>query len=491
MRFELIALVAAAATTSAQSVVGTVYGYGAGATGGGSAKAVTPTTIEELAGYLSDDTERVILLTKTFDFTGETTSGAGCDKTTCSAKIGGGQYYLGDLSCGGSDMTAVNSISYDAAGSTPLKVGSNKTILGVGAKGVLKGKGLSIAKDASNVIIQGVEFTTINPDVVWGGDALDMQGGNTKIWVDHCKFSLVGRMFIVSHYDGSEATLSNNEFDGVTTASATCNDNHYWTMMMIGDTEKFTLDKNYFHNVSGRAPKLGQDGVDSYFHAINNYFEDMQGHAFDAYAGTNSLIEGNAFVAVDQPNTEHAAGIATFVTKGGDACSSAFGRACLENSVDSTSGKLATGSSTGFIAKLGDIDVPDVLDASKVAAYVKTNAGPSNLGSASSVGAVEEVAAAATSTKVAATTTKAAATSAASAITPATTTTKAAAGPATTTAAASVGTAKLYAQCGGQGFTGPTSCEAPATCVQSNDWYSQCMNSSYKFRRAFSRFFYA
>jgi pectin lyase len=489
MRFELIALVAAAATTSAQSVIGTAYGYGAGATGGGSAKAVTPTTIEELTGYLSDDTERVVLLTKTFDFTGEATSGAGCDKTTCSAKSGGGQYYLGDLSCGGSDMTAVNSISYDAAGSTPLKVGSNKSILGVGAKGVLKGKGLSIAKDASNVIIQGVEFTTINPDVVWGGDALDMQGGNTKIWVDHCKFSLVGRMFIVSHYDGSEATLSNNEFDGVTTASATCNDNHYWTMMMIGDTEKFTLDRNYFHNVSGRAPKLGQDGVDSYFHAINNYFEDMQGHAFDAYAGTNSLIEGNAFVAVDQPNTEHAAGIATFVTNGGDACSSVFGRACIENSVDSTSGKLATGSSTGFIANLGDIDVPDVLDASKVAAYVKANAGPANLGSDFSVGAVEEVAAATTSTKVAATTTKAAATSAAPAITSGTTTTKAAAGPATTTAAASVGTAKLYAQCGGQGFTGPASCEAPATCVKSNDWYSQCINSSSKFRRVLSRFF--
>ncbi|KAH7073478.1 pectin lyase fold/virulence factor, partial [Paraphoma chrysanthemicola] len=96
--------------------------------------------------------------------------------------------------------------------------------------------------------------------------------GNTKIWVDHCKFSLIGRMFVVSHYDGASATLSNNEFDGVTTTSASCNGNHYWTMMMIGKNEKFTLDKNYFHNVSGRAPKLGQSGVTGYFHAVNNYF---------------------------------------------------------------------------------------------------------------------------------------------------------------------------------------------------------------------------
>jgi len=489
MRFEIIALLAAAATSSAQSVVGTAYGYGAGATGGGKAAAVTPTSNEELEKYLSDDTERVILLTQQFDFTGKTTSGAGCDKTTCSAKSGGGQYYLGDLSCGGSDMTPVSSITYDAGGSSALKVGSNKSILGVGGKGVIKGKGLSIAKDASNVIIQGVEFTTINPGVVWGGDALDMQGGNTKIWVDHCKFSLVGRMFVVSHYDGSEATLSNNEFDGVTTTSATCNDNHYWTMMMIGKTEKFTLDKNYFHDVSGRAPKLGQDGVNSYFHAVNNYFENMKGHAFDAYDGVSALVEGNAFVAVDQPNTEHAAGVTTFVGKGGDACSSVFGRACLENSVDSASGELSAGSSSGFIAKLGKIDVPEPMEASKVAAYVKANAGPANLGaSSSSAPAAEKVVDADAPAKVNEPTVP---TSSATKPKPAATTTAAAApAPAAPTgSSSSAGAAKLYAQCGGQGFTGPTECEAPATCVKSNDWYSQCINNSSKFRRALGRYF--
>ncbi|KAI4635673.1 uncharacterized protein J4E87_000628 [Alternaria ethzedia] len=489
MRFEIIALLAAAATSSAQSVVGTAYGYGAGATGGGKATAVTPTSNEELEKYLSDDTERVILLTQQFDFTGKTTSGPGCDKTTCSAKSGGGQYYLGDLSCGGSDMTPVSSITYDAGAETALKVGSNKSILGVGGKGVIKGRGLSIAKDASNVIIQGVEFTTINPGVVWGGDALDMQGGNTKIWVDHCKFSLVGRMFVVSHYDGSEATLSNNEFDGVTTTSATCNDNHYWTMMMIGKTEKFTLDKNYFHDVSGRAPKLGQDGVNSYFHAVNNYFENMKGHAFDAYDGVSALVEGNAFVAVDQPNTEHAAGVTTFVSKGGDACSSVFGRACLENSVDSSSGELSPGSSSSFIAKLGKIDVPEPMEASKVAAYVKANAGPANLGaSSSSAPAAEKVVDADAPAKVAEPTVP---TSSVTKPKPAATTTAAAApAPAAPTGSgSSAGAAKLYAQCGGQGFTGPTECEAPATCVKSNDWYSQCINSSSKFRRALGRYF--
>ncbi|KAH8594725.1 glycoside hydrolase superfamily [Bisporella sp. PMI_857] len=32
-----------------------------------------------------------------------------------------------------------------------------------------------------------------------------------------------------------------------------------------------------------------------------------------------------------------------------------------------------------------------------------------------------------------------------------------------------------YAQCGGQGFTGPTTCVAGYTCTYSNQWYSQCL----------------
>lgn len=153
----------------------------------------------------------------------------------------GGQFYLGELSCAASDdNVAVSSITYDTAGPTALKVGSNKSILGVGGKGVLKGKGLSLAKNAKNVIIQGLEFTSINPGVVWGGDALDFQGGNDGVWVDHNKFSLVGRMFIVSHYSASRLTVSNNEFDGTTTTSASCNDNHYWTMMFYGDGKLFS-----------------------------------------------------------------------------------------------------------------------------------------------------------------------------------------------------------------------------------------------------------
>lgn len=32
-----------------------------------------------------------------------------------------------------------------------------------------------------------------------------------------------------------------------------------------------------------------------------------------------------------------------------------------------------------------------------------------------------------------------------------------------------------YGQCGGQGWSGPTRCQAPYTCQFSNNWYSQCL----------------
>ncbi|KAF8592886.1 hypothetical protein BDV93DRAFT_594139 [Ceratobasidium sp. AG-I] len=47
------------------------------------------------------------------------------------------------------------------------------------------------------------------------------------------------------------------------------------------------------------------------------------------------------------------------------------------------------------------------------------------------------------------------------------------AAPVTTTAAS--GTVPQYGQCGGNGYSGPTTCVSPYTCVKAHDWYSQCL----------------
>lgn len=379
-------LLAAASTAVAQSVSGTAYGFATGVTGGGSATAATPSDADELATWLSDDTARVILIDQEYDFTGTNTTGAGCSRKSCT-EAEGGQLYLGDLSCGGTDNVAISSISYDAAGNEALSVGSNKSIISSNGKGVLKGKGLSLKSGAENVIIQGIEFTDINPKYVWGGDALDFQGGNDGVWVDHCKFSLVGRMFVVSHYTASRITLSNNEFDGQTSWSASCNGNHYWTMMFIADGDQVTFDRNYFHDVSGRAPKLGQDGVSGTFQATNNYFSNMEGHAFDAYDGASVLVEGNVFDAVNTPVTEQAATVDTFYnvpdSSAASACSSSIGRTCVVNSVSSDSGDFPSMDSSSALTAFSKVTdyLVEPIEASEVKSAVTGNAGPANLAS--------------------------------------------------------------------------------------------------------------
>jgi pectate lyase len=323
------------------------------------------------------------LIDKTFDFTSSmgTTTSAGCYQG-CDV-FHGGQDYIGTLSCTGSTMTPVSSITYNAAGGKPLTVNSNKSIVGVGNKGIIEGRGLRIY-GASNVIIQNVHLYNINPQYVWGGDALTIQKAD-KVWVDHCKFSLVGRQMIVSGWEAAgHVTISNSEFDGRTHWSATCNSQHYWALLLIGAKDYYTFSGNYLHHLSGRAPHYGtsSNGATNIFHAVNNYFEDMAGHAFDIEPNTWSLIEGNVFSNVTSPmtaaSTTKSNAIFNVPSGAESTCTSVIGRACVANSIIDGSGALAGVKNTAALAQLAAAGANRILAArpvSGVAASVKANAG--------------------------------------------------------------------------------------------------------------------
>lgn len=112
-----------------------------------------------LKSLITDDTARTILIDRTWDFTGTegTTDGRCCSTstTTCEGGSSAGQTSIQD-SC--DDGTWVD-CTYDDAAKSPLDVGSNKSILGVGNKGVLKGKGLRVSGGNKNVIIQNIHIT--------------------------------------------------------------------------------------------------------------------------------------------------------------------------------------------------------------------------------------------------------------------------------------------------------------------------------------------
>lgn len=129
--------------TISSLVSGTPEGFASSVTGGGNAEAVYPTTIDELTSYLSDDQARVIVLSQTFDYTDSegTKTSSGCSPwgtaSGCQIAINQNDWCTNYQP----DAPTVDSITYNAAGVEGLTVASDKTIVGKGTSGVIKGKG--------------------------------------------------------------------------------------------------------------------------------------------------------------------------------------------------------------------------------------------------------------------------------------------------------------------------------------------------------------
>ncbi|KAI5787300.1 pectin lyase fold/virulence factor, partial [Geopyxis carbonaria] len=323
------------------------------------------------------------MLDKEYDFTGSdgTVTEQGCRPTSNTCPDAGGQDSINGASnwCGSAPALTV---TYDKAATEPINLASDKSIVGVGSAGVIRGIGLRVANGAQNVIIQNVHITELNPEYIWGGDAITLVGTDL-IWIDHCKFSLIGRQMIVTGYDqAGRVSITNNELDGQTSWSATCNGEHYWTMLFYGANDHVTLAGNYVHDVSGRAPKIGGEGSTA-FHAVNNYFKSIGGHSFDIGTGASVLIEGNVFESVTTPITTASAsagGVIFNVPSGTeDQCSSVIGRACVANTVTS-SGEFAAYSDTAAMSGFGSLSVFEAGAVGDVASNVASNAGIGKIG---------------------------------------------------------------------------------------------------------------
>ena len=333
--------------SAAPVVSGTAYGFATGTTGGGDAKPVYPKTTKELETYLGDAEPRVIVLNKEFTFLkaeGSTTE-QGCrppSKDQCLAKKNGfeAQDFIRanviapskeNGGCG-VDETPTQ-VTYDKAAKTLIEIASDKTLVGEGLKGVLNGKGIHIF--GSNVIVQNIHITNLNPHLVWGGDAITIRaksGDAPKgVWIDHVKVSKVGRQMLVINFSGATGlTISNSDFDGRTKFSASCDGHHYWGFLLIGKRTELSLLGNYINHHSGRSPKVGgHDGEITVLYAANNFFNSNSGHAFDVVNAGYVLAEGNYFSKVKIPAQETSKHL--FVPTSANDCKAVIGRACSMN----------------------------------------------------------------------------------------------------------------------------------------------------------------
>ncbi|KAJ4349028.1 hypothetical protein N0V95_004965 [Ascochyta clinopodiicola] len=370
MKFSLFAAAAAlvGSALGADAVKGAAEGFAKGVTGGGNAKPVYPSTTAQLISYLADSSPRVIVLTKTFDFTGTegTATSAGCAPwgtgSTCQKAINK------DGWCDNYQPNApkVSGIKYDKAGVLGMTVGSNKSLIGQGSKGVIKGKGVRIVSNTKNVIIQNVRFTDINPAYVWGGDAITVDGADL-IWIDHVTTDLIARQHIVLGNSASNrVTISNNEINGASSWSATCDGRHYWGLYFTGSSDMVTFKNNYVHHTSGRSPKVAGNTL---LHAVNNYFYAIA-HAFEADSGAKILAEGNVFQNVDAPAQAGLPGKVFASGSGNSACKAYLGHNCEMNAYG-TSGTLA-GSDTSFLSSFKGKNVASASAASSAKNLVNT-----------------------------------------------------------------------------------------------------------------------
>ena len=87
--------------------------------------------------------------------------------------------------------------TWHKAARAPIDVASHKTIVGVGSSGAIKGKGLRFRGGTTNVIVQNIAVTDLNPEFVWGGDAISFDGSDL-IWIDHVTVSLAHKLHIIN-----------------------------------------------------------------------------------------------------------------------------------------------------------------------------------------------------------------------------------------------------------------------------------------------------
>jgi pectate lyase len=324
-------------------------GAGAAVTGGAGGATVRVGTPAQLkyelcrsssGGVCTDTTPRTIEIASTIDLGDSegTATAKGCNATSvCTAPHRSEATLVLSPTVHHCDGKPLFDVRYNVAAVRGMVVGSNKTVLGIGANAAVKGKGFQLQNGVSNVVIRNLSITDIDEGLVFGGDAVTIADAS-RVWIDHNRFARVGRQFIVTgtgDHGGAAAdvTISWNEFDGNSAWSARCDDKHYWNLLFYGKG-RLTFANNWLHDFSGRGPRIEGDAL---VQVVNNHFQDGSWHAIDtAGSGTRVLVEGNYFEEVPvpvlhNPDAGSLHGLLAQTDASTSACSAALGRSCAVN----------------------------------------------------------------------------------------------------------------------------------------------------------------
>ena len=280
---------------------GDFYNAG-GTTGGKGGEVVTPQSFAELKMYAEDTTKPyIILITK--EFTSE---------QPCYVISGTGELVTAETT--GASLSTYGEV---------LKLGSNKSLIGVGENAFFNRIGINV-NTQSNIIIRNIKFTMNGVptskdnemkvialrngvEVLIGDpDCIGIQADITSakvnyahhFWIDHCEF-LNGDANYKDRYDGLIDIKNNVQF--VTLSWNKFHNHDKACLSGKGNTDDYprtvTMHHNYFLEIEGSRLPLQRGG---YYHYFNNYMMNCQ-DGYNLRAKAQAYIEGCYFKNTKAP----------------------------------------------------------------------------------------------------------------------------------------------------------------------------------------------
>ncbi|KAF2035629.1 pectin lyase-like protein [Setomelanomma holmii] len=172
------------------------------------------------------------------------------------------------------------------------RVGSNKSLIGVGKGAWITGAGLTIVPWAYNIIVRNFGIRAIVDD-----DAITIQN-STRVWIDHNEFT-----------SGNFPAAGPDVFDGqvdIIRASdwITVSWNYFhdhWKSSLVGNNDQFRsidfghLHIFYHHNYWKYMGTRGPAGRFGHQHIYSNLYEDFLYQAIHSRSDNQVLVEGNVF----------------------------------------------------------------------------------------------------------------------------------------------------------------------------------------------------
>ncbi|MEJ2544608.1 MAG: DUF5010 C-terminal domain-containing protein [Calditrichaceae bacterium] len=184
------------------------------------------------------------------------------------------------------DDPYIVNISNKIVGSENVKVGSNKSIFGVGDSAYLQGIGLELS-NARNIIIHNLKISHVTPQ-----DAIEINNSK-NVWIDHCEF-FSDREHGQDYYDGLLDIKNESAF--ITVSWSKFHDHYKTVLISSGDTQiadssiRVTFHHNYFYNCESRLPSIRFGKA----HIFNNYYKNCS-TAINSRMGACVRVERNFF----------------------------------------------------------------------------------------------------------------------------------------------------------------------------------------------------